>query len=147
MSTSSTDLAPGDYQALAEFRYQIRRFLQFSEHAARESGVEPQQHQALLAIRGMKPEIQPTIGEIAARLFLRHHSTVELVNRLEHGGLVARERHSEDGRQVLVRLTPAGERVLRRLSIAHRSELQVTGPELARALQRLTRRNRKSEAA
>ncbi|MCZ2076887.1 MAG: MarR family transcriptional regulator [Bryobacteraceae bacterium] len=147
MSASTIGLAPDDYQALAEFRYQIRRFLQFSEHAARESGVEPRQHQALLAIRGMKPEKQPTIGEIATRLFLRHHSAVELVNRLEQGGLVVRERHSEDGRQVLVRLTPAGERVLRRLSITHREELQVTGPELARALQRLTRRNRKSEAA
>ncbi len=126
-----------DYGALAEFRYHIRKFLRFSERAAREAGVEPQQHQLLLAVKGMPANLAPTIGEIARRLHVVHHSAVELVDRLEEQGLVQRRRSSIDRRQVLVSLTQKGERLLRDLSVYHRRELQTSGPELAAALRRL----------
>ena len=99
-----------DYEALAEFRYQIRKFLHFSERAAREAGIEPQQHQLLLAIRGFTgPAEPPSIGILAERLQIQHHSAVELVDRLVERGLVARSRGPSDRRQVLVHLTPRGE--------------------------------------
>ncbi len=131
------ELSLSDYRDLAEFRQQIRRFLQFSEAAAREHGIEPQQHQALLALKAMPEAERPTIGALAARMMLRHHSAVELVDRMEARRLVARHPNPEDARQVLLRLTRTGEAVLRDLSLAHREELQQTGPELARALQRI----------
>src|SRR4051794_36610454 len=77
-----------DYQALAEFRYHIRRFIRFSESAARNAGIEPQQHQLLLAVKGLPEDVEPTIGEIANRLHVVHHSAVELVDRLEEQGMV-----------------------------------------------------------
>jgi DNA-binding MarR family transcriptional regulator len=122
---------------LAEFRYQIRKFLAFSEQQARTCGLEAQQHQLLLAIRGI-PRGKATIGELADRLRLKHHSTVELVNRLEALGAVARVQSEKDRRQVIVRLTRKGSALLRKLSIAHRAELETTGPELARALRAVT---------
>jgi DNA-binding MarR family transcriptional regulator len=130
-----SDLSPGEYSQLADFRYRIRKFLQFSENACREQGLEPRQHQLLLAIKGLPESVQPTIGELARRLFLRHHSTVELVDRLERLEVVKRERNMKDAREVFVRLTPKGNALLRTLSIAHRSELESSGLELARALQ------------
>ncbi len=133
------DLDAGEYHALAEFRYQIRRFLQFSEEAARTAGVEPQQHQLLLAVKGLPPASKPTIGELARRLFLKHHSAVELVDRLERHQLVTRVRNPQDAREVLVHLTRDGEALLRRLSLAHRAELEATGPELARLLKKAIR--------
>jgi DNA-binding MarR family transcriptional regulator len=126
-----------DYQALAEFRYHIRKFLRFSERAAREAGVEPQQHQLLLAVKGLPPDVSPTIGEIAQRLHVVHHSAVELVDRLEEQGMVQRRRSSEDRRRVLLSLTPKGERVLRELSVHHRRELEASGRELSTALRKL----------
>ena len=128
---------PIDYGALAEFRYHIRKFLRFSERAAREAGVEPQQHQLLLAVKGLPEDVLPTIGEVARRLHVLHHSAVELVDRLEEQGLVLRRRGSIDRRQVLLSLTAKGERILRDLSAEHRNELQASGPELASALRRL----------
>jgi DNA-binding MarR family transcriptional regulator len=128
------DLSLRAYQELAEFRYHLRRFLQFSEEQTREHDLEPQQHQALLALKGLPAGARPTIGTLADRLLLRHHSTVELVNRLEAAGLVKRASDPEDGRQILIRLTPKGAAKLRALSLAHRNELRVKGPELARAL-------------
>src|SRR5581483_486920 len=126
-----------DYQALAEFRYQIRRFLHFSEREARRAGIEPQQHQALLAIKGL-PEGRPaTIGELAERLQIAHHSAVELVGRLGDRGLMVRTRGAADRRQVLLALSPEGAAVLRELSLLHRAELRATGPALARALNAL----------
>lgn len=138
------DLSLADYRALAEFRYQIRKFLHFSEGQARAYGLEPQQHQLLLAVQGIPPGKKPTIGELAARLRLRHHSTVELVNRLEALGAVVRARSEHDRRQVIVQLTRSGASLLRKLSLAHRHELETSGPELARALRAAMRNGRKT---
>lgn len=141
------DLAPQQYRDLAEFRRQIRQFLSFSETTAREHSVEPQQHQLLLTVQGLPDGVKPTIREIATRLFLQHHSTVELVNRLEVRGAVTRVHGSEDKREVWVKLTPAGRAILRQLSLAHRTELERSGPELARALGSVLRNSRKGQAA
>jgi len=128
------DLTREQYGELAEFRRQIRRFLHFSETTAKEHGIEPHQHQLLLAVHGLPEDVKPTIGEIAARLFIQHHSAVELVNRLERTGAIARHPGTDDKREVLIRLTPAGRAILRKLALAHRDELERTGPELATAL-------------
>ena len=137
----STDLRPtkrnlplGAYRSLAEFRHQVRRFLRYSEEAARAHDIEPQQHQLLLAIKGLPEGRQPTIGELADRLQIRHHSAVELINRLEKAGRVLREQGTEDRREVLIRLTEEGERVLRDLSVEHQIELTRIGPKLMEAL-------------
>ena len=132
-------LALSDYQALAELRYQIRRFLHFSEQAARRLSLEPQQHQLMLALKGLPAEMCPTVGALAERLQLQHHSTVELVNRLSAVGLVRRSRGGEDRRQVLLALTPKGEKVLRELSMGHKAELRTQGPALVDALERAMR--------
>lgn len=126
-----------DYQALAEFRYQIRRFLRFSEEAARLAGVEPQQHQLLLAIKGLPESARPTVRMLAERMQLQHHSTVELVDRMERTGLVERHRSDEDRREVLVSATAKGERLLRELTMHHRDELRNSGPALAQSLRRI----------
>src|ERR1051326_5682301 len=96
------NLTQRDYESLAEFRHQIRRFLRFSERAARGTGLEPRQHQLLLALKGLPPNVRPKIAELAERLQIQHHSAVELVNRLEAGGFVKRERGSQDKREVLL---------------------------------------------
>jgi DNA-binding MarR family transcriptional regulator len=129
------DPQTGNEQALAEFRYQLRRFLHFSEGAARAAGLEPQQHQLLLALRGLDGGGEVTIGGLAERLVLRHNSTVELVNRMARRGLVCRMRAPEDHRRVLVHITARGGRVLERLSRHHLSELRSAGPQLIRALE------------
>jgi DNA-binding MarR family transcriptional regulator len=126
-----------EYQTLAEFRYQLRRFLRFSEQAARAAGLEPQQHQLLLALKGLPQGRKATIGALADRLQLTHHSTVELVDRLVERGCIQRSRDDADQRQVLVTLTPQGEEVLRNLSLAHRAELHSVGPALVQALNTL----------
>jgi DNA-binding MarR family transcriptional regulator len=136
------DLSRDEYRALAEFRHQVRRFLCFSEEQVRALGMEPQQHQLLLAIRGLPDGATATIGELAERLQLKHHSTVELVNRLEKQGHVARELSRQDRRQVIVRLTSSGAAVLRQLSLAHHEELETAGPRLARALGAIARQHR-----
>jgi DNA-binding MarR family transcriptional regulator len=130
-------LTVSDYQALAEFRYQIRKFLRFSEHAVREAGVEPGQYQLMLAIKGMPERVRPRIRELANRMHIQHHSAVELINRLEAGGYVRRERAQDDRREVLLALTAKGERVLAELAMHHRDELQSAVPTLVAALQRL----------
>jgi len=132
--TAIQDLNPEQYRELAEFRRQIRRFLHFSETTAKEYGIEPQQHQLLLAVHGLPEGVKPTIREIASRLFIQHHSAVELVNRLEQTGTIARHPGAEDKREVWIRLTPAGRATLRKLALAHRTELERTGPGLADAL-------------
>lgn len=129
------DLNPEQYRELAEFRRQIRRFLHFSETTAKEHGIEPHQHQLLLAVHGLPEGVKPTIREIASRLFIQHHSAVELVNRLEQTGAIARRPGADDKREVWIRLTPAGRTTLRKLAVAHRTELERTGPELAATLQ------------
>lgn len=128
-----------DYQALAEFRYQIRRFLHFSEQAARAAGIEPQQHQLLLALRA-QPDGHADIGTLAERLQIQHHSAVELVDRLSGRGLVFRSRAEQDRRHVMVELTENGQAELERLSQTHLEELRRTGPALVHALEPLARR-------
>ena len=127
-------LTLADYQALAELRYQIRRFVHFSEQASRTAGLEPQQHQLMLALKGLPKGVRPRIGELAERLQIRHHSTVELVNRLSTAGHVRRHRAGEDRREVLLSLTPSGEKILKELSLHHRAELRIQGPALISAL-------------
>jgi DNA-binding MarR family transcriptional regulator len=134
---SDKDLSQIDYLALAELRYQLRRFLRFSEQTARSAGLEPQQHQLLLAIRGLPAAKQPSIGELAERLQLQHHSTVELIDRTVERGLVERHRDTDDRRRVLIRLTRQGKEVLEQLSVLHRTELLSMGPALVQALQAL----------
>jgi DNA-binding MarR family transcriptional regulator len=128
------DLPLAAYRSLSEFRHQVRCFLRYSEDAARAHDIEPQQHQLLLALKGLPKGKAPTIGELAERLQIRHHSAVELINRLVESGRIVRESGTEDRREVLVRLTPEGERILRALSIEHQTELTRTGPKLMRAM-------------
>ncbi len=130
-------ISSADYRALAAFRHEMRKFLAFSEAAARAAGVEPQQHQLLLAVRGLPPSQRPTIGTIAERLCVQHHTAVALVDKLESRGLIARERSDEDRREVLLKLSPLGEAVLESLSSLHRAQLQTAGPELIRMLRRI----------
>lgn len=130
-----------DFHALAEFRYQIRRFLHFSETAARAAGVEPQQHQFLLSVKGLPEEVRPTVRNLAERMQVQHHSAVELIDRLEKAGLVLRRRSEMDRREVLVELTAKGERLLRDLSLHHQDELRNSGPALAQSLRRLIARS------
>jgi len=136
------DLSLGEYRALAEFRYQIRRFLHFSEEQVRSTGLEPQQHQLLLAIQGLPAGATATVGELSARLQLKHHSVVELINRLEKHGHVVRAESQQDRRQVIVRLTASGSKVLRKLSVAHHQELETAGPALAAALRSIAKQHR-----
>lgn len=123
-----------DYRSLAELRYQIRRFLHFSDQAARKAKLEPQQHQLLLAIKGLPAERRARIGELAERMQLQPHSTVELVNRLAARGFVRRHRSTKDRREVLLEVTSKGEQVLQRLSLDHSAELRTQGPVLVAAL-------------
>jgi DNA-binding MarR family transcriptional regulator len=132
---STPDLSREQYRELAEFRRQIRRFLHFSETTAKEYGMEPQQHQLLLVVYGLPEGVKPTIREIASRMYIQHHSAVELINRLEQTGAVERQPGAEDRREVWVHLTPMGRAILRRLALTHRTELERTGPELAATLQ------------
>jgi DNA-binding MarR family transcriptional regulator len=131
-----TSPIPFDYESLAEVRHQIRRFLHFSERAARAAGLEPHQHQLMLALKGLPQGVRPRVRELAERLQIQHHSTVELVNRLAAGGYVNRERGGQDHREVLLSLTPKGEKVLKELSLHHRAELRMQGPILIAALRR-----------
>jgi len=135
MDSPEADVSLAGYRKLADFRYRIRQFLHFSEEAGRLSGIEPQQHQVLLAIKGLPEGTRPTVTAISSRLCLRHHSTVELINRLVERGAVIRRHSEEDRREVLVQLTPHGEHLLRKLSVLHWEELQILGPALSEALQ------------
>ena len=130
-------LTLSDYQALAEFRYQIRKFLHFSERAVQAAGLERGQYQLMLAIKGIPDGIRPRIRELANRMQIQHHSAVELINRLEAGGFVRRERARDDRREVLLALTPKGEKVLAELALHHHDELRSAAPSLVAALKRV----------
>ncbi|HEU0003929.1 MAG TPA: MarR family transcriptional regulator [Ktedonobacteraceae bacterium] len=132
------EISVSEYQALAEFRYQLRRFLRFSEEAARAVGLEPQQHQLLLALKGLPEQRTATVGELAERLQIQHHSAVELINRMVERDLIERSRDENDQRRVNVSLTENGDEVLRRLSLLHHEELRTTGPALVYTLMALT---------
>ena len=136
-STRRREISAADYRKLAEFRFRIRQFLHFSEEAARAHGLEPQQHQLLLAIRGLPKGARPTVTTISDRLCLRHHSTVELIDRLEKQGAVARQHGEEDRREVLLHLTSRGEDRLRRLTVSIWPQLQVEGAALCDSLHEL----------
>ncbi|RVD55380.1 MAG: MarR family transcriptional regulator [Mesorhizobium sp.] len=125
-----------DYQRLSEFRYLIRRFLEFSQVQAEDAGLTPRQHQALLAIKGYPGGGPVTVGDLAKRLRIRHHSAVELVNRLGEAGLVARDQDKDDHRRVLLRLTERADDCLAELSAAHLDELSRIEPMLRRLLDR-----------
>lgn len=131
------DLGAADYQTLADFRHQIRRFLHFSAEAARQAGLEPQHHQLMLAIKGAPPELPPRIGHLAEQLQIHHHSAVELADRLARRGLIRRSRSEQDRREVHVRLTAKGERLLQQLTLYHRAELRSAAPALARTLRKI----------
>ncbi|HET6384436.1 MAG TPA: MarR family transcriptional regulator [Armatimonadota bacterium] len=126
-----------DYEALAAFRYALRRFVRFSEQAALSVNLTPQQHQAMLAIRGFPGRDYLNISELAERLQLRHHSVVGLVDRLVTQGMVNREHSKDDKRVVFISLTPRGEEMLERLTEAHRDEIRRVVPEMTRLLQSL----------
>lgn len=132
-------LTLSDYQALAEFRHQIRRFLHFSEQAVKQAGLERGQYQLMLAIKGIPASVRPRIRELADRMQIRHHSAVELVNRLEAGGFVHRTRAQDDRREVLLALTTKGEKVLGELALHHHNEIRSAGPDLVTALRRIMR--------
>jgi DNA-binding MarR family transcriptional regulator len=121
--SSGPPLAKAEFEALAEFRYQLRRFLRFSEEATRESGITPLQYQLMLQIKGFPGRDWATIGELAERLQAKHHGVVALVTRCESLGLVQRQASASDLRRVEIRLTPEGERCASRLARLHRDEL------------------------
>jgi DNA-binding MarR family transcriptional regulator len=141
------ELSELDYRLLFELRRSIRRFLRFSEDAARTQGIEPQQHQAMLAIRANQDQGVARIGNIADWLQLRHHSAVELIDRLAMRNLVERWRDDEDRRFVNVRLTPEGEQVLAELTRHHQAELRQAGPALAKVLTQIASGGAPTEAA
>ena len=130
MSAKPRALTDADYERLAEFRYVLRRFMIFSEDAAEATGLTAQQHQALLAIKGFGATKPMTVGDVAERLGIRHHSAVGLVDRLLSKSLVKRRTGAEDRRQVLLTLTPKAEALLAKLSAAHRDELKRLAPLL-----------------
>jgi DNA-binding MarR family transcriptional regulator len=132
--SSRAAMRDADYEALAQFRYQVRTFLAFSEAAARRAGLTPQQHQALLAIKGFAGQERASIGDVARFLLIRHHTAVELMNRMAKLGLVSRGADPEDARRVLVKLTTRGRQKLRVLSRIHLNELRAASPVLNRIL-------------
>ncbi len=124
-------------QALASFRYALRQFLQFSEEAAQGVGLQPQQHQLLLQVAGAPNESQPTIAYAAERLGLKHNSVVELVDRCAGEGLLERQVDPRDRRRVVLRITPRGSALLRRLAKHHARELHEMRPRLLAALEQI----------
>lgn len=139
-SSANEKLTKVDYEALAEFRYALRKFLGFSETAAADHGVSPQQYQALLAIEGFPQRNWVTLGELAEQMRIAHQSAVGLVDRIEKLGLVKRTVSPEDRRKVQVTLTRKGRQLLEKLYFVHRAELRSSGPTLIKALQKAAAR-------
>jgi DNA-binding MarR family transcriptional regulator len=132
-----------DYEALAQFRYQLRKFLSFSEAAAHKAGLTPQQHQALLAIKGFSRAEPVSVGDLAEFLLVRHHTAVELVDRMAKLGLLGRIVDDDDSRRIFVKLTRKGEQKLQTLSKIHFEELQAASPSLTRILRSFRRSQRR----
>ena len=141
--TNTNDVTQSDYRALAEFRYQIRRYLAFGDQAAESAGLRSRQYQLLLALKGMPDGMEASIKNLADRLGIRHHSTVELVDRLEKRGLIKRERSNVHRSFVFVRITKEGESMLRKLVASRKADLKVAGPILVKALTTLTKQTSK----
>jgi DNA-binding MarR family transcriptional regulator len=134
---SPTALSHGEYERLAEFRYQLARFLRRRKDAARAEGLEAQQYDLLLALAGLPEARKPTIKEVSAQLRLEHHSVVELANRLQKRGYLTRATSRQDGRAVLLGLTRAGRDVLDRIVRYSFSQLRDEAPELSRSLRKI----------
>lgn len=133
-----TQLHRSDYEALAAFRYAMRKFLAFSKRAlAAEAKLTPEQYEALLALKAFSAETGLTIGQLSERLQVKHHTTVSLVNRMEELGFVRREQGESDRRHVFVTLTPAGSQILAKVAVLHRREIRLRSPEMIEALLRL----------
>ena len=137
--THSPVVSKTEYEILAEFRYALRRFLRFSEAAAREHGLTPQQHQALLAIEGFPGRDKVTVGELAERLQLQHHSAVGLADRLEAQNLIERSPAPSDRRKVYLSLTAHGHAVIDKLSSLHQEELLRLVPQLRSLIIRISK--------
>jgi DNA-binding MarR family transcriptional regulator len=130
--TTMAELSQTDYENLLAFRTSLRRFQHWSEEQARQAGLTPAQHQLLVAVKGHPGSPGPTISDLAGYLMLRHHSTVELIDRAEDADLVSRTRDDHDGRLTRISLTPKGEWRLHQLAAAHLDELRQLAPILAR---------------
>lgn len=141
MKVQKNKITKAHYETLAELRYALRQFLRFSENAAQAAGVTPQQHQAMLAIKGFPGRDHITIGELAERLQILHHSAVGLANRLVAENYARRAPDQNDRRQVRLTLTIRGETVLEKLSATHREQLQRIGPQINQLLKRLRGEN------
>ena len=137
-SEPARSLADSDYAALASFRRSLRVFLAFSEEAARKAGLTPQQHQALLAIRGFVSESGVTVGDLASNLMLKHHTAVGLVDRLVRAGLAVRQPDPEDRRRVFLTLTSKAAEALTALSATHVAEIRRNAPQLVGLLRQLS---------
>jgi DNA-binding MarR family transcriptional regulator len=137
-------ISNSEYRALAELRYRIRHFTREGDAAAKRAKLEPQQYLMLLAIRGLPQGAVATIRTLAERLALKHHSAVELIDRMEGHGLVTRKRGGRDRREVLVSLRPRGARLLERVAHERLGELRASGAALADAIHQLVYRRRTS---
>lgn len=121
--TDASPLSKRDFETLAHFRYQIRKFIRFSEKLALKHGIKPQQYQLLLQIRGYPDRDWATVGELAERLQSQHHGVVALISRCEKLGLVERRRSSEDRRRIEIRLLAKGDKLVNKVARLHRDEL------------------------
>ncbi|NTG04964.1 MarR family transcriptional regulator [Agrobacterium rhizogenes] len=140
-------LSPGDYEALANLRFALRKFTEFSNAEVSNLGLTPQQHQALLAIKGLPPEKEMTVGMLAERLLIAPHSATELVNRLADAAYIERVSSKVDGRRQIVRLMEKTELILAKLSGAHLHEIREMAPELMEALRILQDRRKLEKIA
>jgi DNA-binding MarR family transcriptional regulator len=136
------EITTAEYRALAELRYRIRLFLREGDAVSHAAGLKPQQYLLLLAIRGLPEREEATVRTLAERLALKHHSVVELIDRLEAHGYVVRSRNREDRRRVLVSLLPRGERLLEQVARHRISELRSSGHQLVRAIEELLEHTR-----
>lgn len=140
-------LSPGDYDALSNLRYALRKFTEFSSGEVMKLGLTPQQHQALLAIKGLSPVKEMTVGLLADKLLTAPHSATALVNRLVEAGYVERRSSARDARRQVIVLLPKAERALVRLSGVHLHEIREMAPELMQALRALQDRRRMEKIA
>lgn len=138
------EISTAEYRALAELRYLIRKFVRDGDAVARAAGLEPQQYLLLLAIRGLPDNEEATIRALADRLTLKHHSAVELIDRLEARGYVRRSRSRDDRRRVLVALLPRGEKLLEQVARDRIGELRASGAALVKAISALLEEGRPS---
>jgi DNA-binding MarR family transcriptional regulator len=139
------EITPAEYRALAELRYRIRNFIREGDAVARVAGLEPQQYLLLLAIRGLPPGMEATIRTLAERLVLKHHSVVELIDRLEDHGYVRRNRGRDDRRRVLISLLPRGEKLLEQVARQRIGELRASGAALVNAISALLENKHQSQ--